>query len=550
MARISVFGLGQRSKSPYVTSKQLINIYAEERPQGEKSTMVGYGRFGRDLFHSFGATPPRGGWWIESGSLAYVVHRSVLYSLNNAGAVVALGNLATTTGRVSITDNGKQLMVVDGTAGYIYSTVPITATPQTISSITISGDSTVITVTTATPHGLVTGNIVALAGQVPTAYIGNYTVSVTSPTTFTALTDQTIVAPASTVGTYTILAFAKITSPSFPAFPQTCCYLAGVFLVQSFNTNTFFASAPFDGLNGYALNFATAENAPDPMVAIWPSNGQAFLLCAAHSEFWGVSGGADFLFSEVNGTGSEWGVAATWSVARYGNTIACLMRNRTNQVMVATITGYLPQKMSTPDMDKIINGYSDVTDASAYSFMLGGHPMYVISFPSAGATWMYDSSTKIWSQLKSFGISRDLGEFAFAFLGNTIVSDFSTGNLYKLNPDGVTDNGDPIEITLVSETVADPDLNRLTVNRFRVDVEVGQGATSGQGANPQLGLRVSRDNGNTWGAQMMRTMGKIGEFRRTVDWDCLGTARNFVFEISMTDPVPFCIVSASVNPTD
>ena len=50
------------------------------------------------------------------------------------------------------------------------------------------------------------------------------------------------------------------------------------------------------------------------------------------------------------------------------------------------------------------------------------------------------------------------------------------------------------------------------------------------------------------GAQMMRSLGKLGNFRKTVEWDMLGTARNFVFRLSMSDPVQFTLISACVNP--
>jgi hypothetical protein len=548
MARIPVFGPGLRASSPYITAKGMRNCYAEPRPEGEKASIVGLGRWGKTLFTDFGATPARGGRWLITGSLAYVVHRAVLWSVNNAGVKTNLGMLNTTSGRVSMTDNGTQLMIVDGTNGYIYSTVPIAGTPQTISSITIDSTGTIATVTTAAPHLLTTGNLVSLAGQNPTAYSGNYTVTVTGASTFTFVMDVNPGGNASGVGTYTIVSFAQITSPSFPANPTTCTFLHESFWIQSANSRRFYGSGQADGLSGYALNFASAEDQPDPMQAIWTSNGQLFLMCAAHMEFWGASGGQDFLVSEVQGTTSEWGLAATWSVARFAQTVACLIKNRTNQVSIANIAGYLPVPLSTPDLDKIINGYANTADASAYSFMLGGHPMYVINFPSAGASWLYDGLAKQWSQINSDGLTRDSADFSFNFLNDTILSDYSTGKLYRLDPNAVTDNGSAINVQITTETIADPDLNRLTVNRLRIDVAVGGGNANDPGSDPQIGLEVSRDNGETWGAQMMRSLGKLGNYRKTVEWDMLGTARNFVFRLSMSDPVKFTLISACVNP--
>ena len=553
MSRIAVFGSGLGgAKSTFVTAKHVKNAYCELRPQGEKSSVVAYGRFGRDLFLNVGAAPLRGGWWITRGILGYIVSGAALYSFNNAGVTTQIGTLNTTSGRVSMTDNGTQLMIVDGTNGYIYSTVSTAGlTPQSISSITIDATGTIGTMTTGSAHGLAVGNIIVIAGATPTQWNGSYTVaSVTSPTVFTFNTDNAPAGSASPVGTYTIVSFAQITSLQFPPNAQTCTFCAGVFVVQSSGTGTFYASGIYNGLAGYSLNFATAEDAPDPMMAVWESNGQLFLLCANHTEFWGVSGGLNFLFSEVQGTTSEWGLAATFGVARFGNTVACLMRNRTSQVMIAEIAGYLPQPLSNPDMDTILNSYANVADAEFYSFMLGGHPMLFCNFPSAGASWMYDHQTKFWHPMSGAASPADISLFGFSFLNNIMVTDVSNGNLYKLNPSGLTDNGAAINIEIIGETLADPDLGRITVNRLRCDFRVGQGLSSGQGSNPQVGLQVSRDNGNTYGAQMNRTLGLQGDYTQTVEWDCLGEARNFVFKWTMSDPVPFAMVSANVNPDD
>ncbi len=79
-------------------------------------------------------------------------------------------------------------------------------------------------------------------------------------------------------------------------------------------------------------------------------------------------------------------------------------------------------------------------------------------------------------------------------------------------------------------------------------MEVGIGTTSGQGVNPQIGLSVSRDNGKTWGAQMWKTAGAIGQYLTQVEWRRLGSTKQATFKLSLTDPVPTVFVSAVVNP--
>jgi len=120
MARVPLFGLGIQSKSPNVTSQRRLNMYYEASKQEDKSKVTAYGTAGLSLFTSFGDTPVRG--MHEFKEVIYLVHRGTFYEVNNAGVKTMRGTIATTTGRVSIVDNGVHIMIVDGSKGYIYNT--------------------------------------------------------------------------------------------------------------------------------------------------------------------------------------------------------------------------------------------------------------------------------------------------------------------------------------------------------------------------------------------------------------------------------------------
>jgi len=549
--KATTLGPGLGGKSLFVNAKGMQNAYAELRPAGEKGSKnpyyVAYRSPALTTFADAGTlSPPRGIRTVERNDSCFTVIGNTFFQLSSAGTLTNKGTLNTAAGRVSMSDNGTQVMMVDGTYGYIYSTVAVNGTPQTISTITRSG--TTGTLTTAAPHLLTSGNLVTLAGVTPSGFNGTYTVTVTGASTFTFTMQADPGGNASVVGTYTIPSFAQITDPDFPANPQTVAFLGGVFIVNFNQSGRFCTSNRDDGLLWDALNFANAETNPDSLVAVWSSNGQLDLLGTVSMEFWGNSGALDFPFAQIQGSATEWGLAARWSVAKFDNSFACLVKNRMGQVMVAHIAGYLPKKISTPDLDTIINSYSRVDDASAYSYMIGGHAMYVISFPTAGKTWLYDSSTGFWSVLKSYGLTRHRGEFGTSFAGNSLVCDYSNGIIYKIDTTALSDNGQPIESQIVMETIQTGDLDRLTVSKLRLDMEVGDGTTAIP--NPEVSLQVSRDNGNTYGAEMFRSAGAVGEYNNVVQWTRLGTARNFVFKVRLVDAVPFVLVGAAVNPKD
>lgn len=352
--------------------------------------------------------------------------------------------------------------------------------------------------------------------------------------------------------TYTVAGnvFAKITDAQFPSNPQTVTYQDGYFIVNKGGTNEYAISAPYDGTSWASLDYGAAESNPDDIMAVWADSSDLMLFGQLSTEFHHNTGNADFPYEQIPGATTEWGLAARWSVAKYDNTLACLMRNRMGQVMVAKLNGYLPEKLSTPDLDDEINSYSGYSDASAYSYMLGGHPMYHINFPFASRSWLYDGLTKRWHKRKSWGIDRYRGEMAVEFLGNTIVADYENGWLYKQSTDAFDDNGRALESEIVSDIIAAPDLQRFVVDRLRIDMEAGVGLTSGQGSAPVAMLQVSDDCGKTWSNEMWEPIGALGVNRWRVEWRRLGVFEQAVFKVRITDPVKRVITSAILNPQD
>ena len=148
------------------------------------------------------------------------------------------------------------------------------------------------------------------------------------------------------------------------------------------------------------MDFASAESNPDNLVLTISNNSNLYLFGSVSTEFWSNTGDLDFPFSRISGGAIEWGCAAVNSVTKYDNSLAFLAKNRMGQVIVARMVGYLPQRISTPELEYIINNYSAVSDAVAFSYMLGGHPMLQISFPTGGQTWIYDGLTNCWSELQ------------------------------------------------------------------------------------------------------------------------------------------------------
>lgn len=462
----TLFGTGQQGKSPSITAQRRINCYYEYTPDGDKTRISIIGFPGKSLFVNFGDTPIRGLHVPQAGDYLYVVHRGTFWSVNNAGVMTNLGSLNTTSGRVSIDDNGTEIQIVDGTNGWIYNT--------------------------------------------------------------------------------NTLVFSKITDVDFPANPITNCFDSGRILNSFLNSGRFYGSQAYAASSYLGTDFATAESQPDYLQRVFSVSGQIVLFGSRSIEFWTNAGLSGFPYLRIGGTNTDFGLAATWSLAKFMGTVAFLSQVRIGEVIVAILNGYIVQRISTLEIEFIINNYISVTDATGLSYTLGGHPMYQINFPSAGTTWLYDGSTKLWSELKSNRLNRDRGEISAYFQNNRLISDYSNGIIYKLDPNLYTENGDIIRMEITSRHLFNEG-KRITLTALQIDGDMGEGLVSGQGSDPQLILSFSVDQGHSFGNEIFVPMGKIGNYMHRARLRRIGSSRDWVIKIVITDPVKRIITGVLIN---
>ena len=115
---VPLFGIGTTGKSVNVNAQDRLNLYCELQSDPETNTLTLYGTPGLVANANFGANPARGAYTM--GSLRYFVVSGTFWELASNGTKTSRGTLLTTGGKVSIIDNGTQIMIVDGTYGYIY----------------------------------------------------------------------------------------------------------------------------------------------------------------------------------------------------------------------------------------------------------------------------------------------------------------------------------------------------------------------------------------------------------------------------------------------
>lgn len=300
------------------------------------------------------------------------------------------------------------------------------------------------------------------------------------------------------------------------------------------------------------LDFATAEGAPDLLVSLIVDHREVWLFGETSTEVYFNSGNADFPFERIQGAFIEQGCAAKYSVAKMDNRVFWLSADDRGKGMVMSAAGYQPQRISDHALEYAIGQMSAITDAVAYTYQQEGHSFYVLSFPAANQTWVFDASTNQWHQRAyrdptTAALQRHRSNCQMAFIGENIVGDWENGNLYKMKLDYYTDNGAAIPRIRACPHLSDPDYRYQIHDELRVDMRTGVGLTSGQGSDPKAMLQWSDDGGYTWSNELWASIGKIGEYQARVNWRRLGRSRDRVYKITVTDPVPVAFVGATTR---
>lgn len=351
----------------------------------------------------------------------------------------------------------------------------------------------------------------------------------------------------------TTLIFAPITDPDFPG-AVTVGYLDGYFVFNEPNSQRVWTTVLLDGSSVDPLDFASAEGSPDGLVSLIIDHREAWLFGTNSVEVWYDAGNAGFPLTRIQGAYNEIGCVAAYSVAKLDNGVFWLGGDARGEGIVYRTNGYTGQRISTHAIEWQIQQYGDISDAIGYTYQQDGHAFYVLIFPSAGATWVYDVATDNWHERAAWvngAYTRHRSNCQMAFNHEVIVGDYNDGRVYAFDLNTYADDDQP-QRWLRSWRALPQDQNtlvRTAQHSLQLDAETGVGVNSGQGDVPQAMLRWSDDGGHTWSNEHWSSMGAIGAYGTRTFWRRLGMTnklRDRVYEVSGTDPVKIAIVGANL----
>lgn len=333
------------------------------------------------------------------------------------------------------------------------------------------------------------------------------------------------------------------------------------FFFNQIGTNNFYCSLS-EQVAFNALDTASKGTFGDPIQALIACQRTLWPVGTMTAEPWFDAGDPIFPLEEVFGQFVPHGTIAPYSICTTDVNAFWLSQDKDGRAIMLAIEGYGAKKISTFALEDEWLTYPKLSDAICYTYQQGGHTFVVAHFPSANKSWGYDLATKLWHQRAwtddNGNLNRERVCFhAFAYDTN-VGMDWETGQIYAIDQNVMNDAGQPISCIRSFPHIVD-ELKNLTISEFIADMQTGMLAGSAEGplisnafsdgfsdgfgpqtkiGPPQVGLRISKDGGATFGNYRVKTLISAGHFRSMLRWRGLGMGRDWVFELSWSAGMP------------
>jgi hypothetical protein len=303
-------------------------------------------------------------------------------------------------------------------------------------------------------------------------------------------------------------------------------------------------SAVDDAITYADGDFFSASFAADGLQRVMVLRREVWLFGTRTIEVWVPTGQDDQAFDRLGGGIIERGCLAPASVAKVEERLIWLADDGT----VRVASGYQAERISTHAVERTIAAEVDRSAIMAATYSLGGHSHYVMS--GAAFTWVFDMTTRRWTERASSGAQRWRVGTVADFAGKAIAGDRINGRLYEITPAATTENGEPVIMTLRSPPAhAWPE--GLSVFALWLDVVPGPSALAPGAiatAEPAVTLRWSDDGGATWSTPRTAPVGIPTGRQTRVRFNRLGLVRNGrVFEVTADARFVRAIIDAKVQ---
>jgi len=329
-------------------------------------------------------------------------------------------------------------------------------------------------------------------------------------------------------------------------------YLSGRFVYVCEGTDTFFYSEIDDAANETGLDFATAEAAPDPNVAVGVLDEQLVFFGTQSVEFWSTASDPTAPFQPVVGEEYQRGCASRGSVAYADNSLFWVGDNR----VVYRVIGTTPTRISSSSIEDKLRQCANISGVTAWSATFEGHEMYVMNVPGIGS-YAYDCSRLNvkeagrgeWGEWQSWNQPTFRGQVAATLNDVTYVGDNTLGVVWQMQVGTYTDGGNPL--VRVGSCFIKVEEGTPRCDNIVLEGVTGVGLASGQGSAPAIEMRYSDNQGGSFSQWRQASMGGAGQSNVRAFWTRLGLMRSpgRLIEVRCSDPVNVVFSHMELNAT-
>lgn len=296
-----------------------------------------------------------------------------------------------------------------------------------------------------------------------------------------------------------------------------------------------------------ALSFGKAESKPDGLTraVTW---GNRLLFCGPQTiELWTNQGLSPFPFarSEV----IPRGIAGPYTITGFETNFSKGVFIVADDNTVCQLNGYTFDKISTPDLDGLIELVTDKTELEMCSYISRGHAFVELS--STTWTWVYNINNQKWHERKKYLGTRSRITNSYYAFSKWLCGDTETGNVQQIT------SAVQLEITspLVCEVQSAPVEKfpaRVRVASAWFDFAVGVGVASGTdpiATDPTVEISWSDDGGQTFSAPRQRKLGRqsVGLTRIRVNQCGVSGSQGRIWKVTMSDPVHFGLMGGQMS---
>ena len=347
-------------------------------------------------------------------------------------------------------------------------------------------------------------------------------------------------------GTLYVSGGSTIAAAGDADFPSTITSIAPMSqrILMTSSDGKWYYTEVLDIDNITGLNFYSAESQPDNLVAVRVLGEIAYLFGGKTVELWYADPtSSSDPFSRASNVVRR-GCLCRDGIQVLQNTMIFVAEDRT----VCQLVGPEPNIISEPWIVRALKGV-DAADIIATVYEDENHAFYCLNTPND--CMVYDLATQKWHKRKTNAsntwdwvriISEGDAHYAAKRTGSTFVEldrDYATDEQADASTLG---NDIPREWS----AHIPHDGGRPVLGAIHLESSKGRGNAAGDGNDPVIGLRVSKDNGNTWSTRRTRKIGAQGAYDERTKWERNGRGKRpqTVLRFDTDEPVKFDITGA------